>query len=169
MRNRQIRLIFIFGILSVLISLPVYADMVWPALYLVQRSVIWWVILPGLIVELIFVMVLTKFSITKSFLVDIVMNLSSSLLGLILIPIAGIAWEVFPGLILYKVFNIGTFNPGTWTATCLFAIFINALIEKFVIEKEFKFNIGKRGFWWLDLANSLSVGLAFVIMFYIHQ
>jgi hypothetical protein len=168
MKN-MIKIIFIVGTLSLLISLPVYADFVWPALYLVQRSVIWWVILPGLIVEFFFVKMLTKSDIKKSILINIVMNLCSSLLGLFLIPIAGIAWEVFPGLILYKIFDIGTFNPGTWTATCLFAIVINAFIEKLAIEKIFNYKIGKKGFWWLALANSLSVGLAFVSMFYIHQ
>jgi formate hydrogenlyase subunit 3/multisubunit Na+/H+ antiporter MnhD subunit len=92
------------------------------------------------------------------------MNLASFLLGTVFVPVAGIAWEFFPGIYLYKWFSIGTFNPGTWAATCLFAIFINTFVEKFIIEKLFKYKAGKKGFWWLVFVNTLSVSIAFISM-----
>jgi uncharacterized membrane protein SirB2 len=89
------------------------------------------------------------------------MNAASSLLGVFLIPLAGGAWEFFPGIMLYKVFNIGTFNPGTWLATFLFAVFINSALETAVLRYAFKQKPFKRFFWWLALANTISVGIAF--------
>jgi hypothetical protein len=35
------------------------------------------------------------------------------LLGIVLIPFAGILWEFFPGIVIYSVFKIGTFIPQT--------------------------------------------------------
>ena len=124
--------------------------------------VTWWSISLGLVVEYLFVRQLTGFDIKKSIVVDISMNAASSLLGMILIPLAGVGWEFFPGIIIYKLFNIGTFNPGTWAATFFIAVFINAWLENFVIYKCFKRKLGWRGFWWLSLANAASVGIAFI-------
>jgi hypothetical protein len=149
-------------ILTLLVASPAYADLVWPALYLVSRMVTWWSIALGLIVEYLFVRRLTQFGVVKSILVDLSMNAASCLLGIILIPLLGVGWEFFPGIVLYKLFNIGTFNPGTWTATFLIAVFVNAFLENAVINKGFKKKLGWLGFWWLSLANGASVGIAFI-------
>ncbi len=53
----------------------------------------------------------------KAAVVDIVMNAVSTMGGMVLIPMLGLRWEVLPGVVLYKVFGVGTFNPGTWAAT----------------------------------------------------
>jgi hypothetical protein len=50
----------------------------------------------------------------------------SSLLGWALIPLAGVAWEIFPSIPLYKLLDIGTFNPGTWAATIIHTILLVA-------------------------------------------
>ena len=93
------------------------------------------------------------------------MNFASTLLGILLIPIAGLAWEFFPGSVLYRIFDVGTFNPGTWVMTFLFAVAINAALESLVIRWAFKTKLGKRGFWGLVVANAVSVGLAFGSLF----
>jgi uncharacterized membrane protein SirB2 len=141
------------------------ADLVWPALFLEQRLFSWWAIGFGLLVELFFVRWLTGLSWRMSAVANIAMNAASSLLGFFLIPIAGIAWEFFPGAVLYKVFNIGTFNPGTWVATFLLAVLINSALETTVLRYVFKQKPAKRLFWWLALANAVSVGLAFASLF----
>ena len=152
----------IMAFIGILITAtPAYADLVWPALFLINRMVTWWAITVGLLVEYLFVRRWTKFSVGKSVIVDVSMNATSTLLGLLLIPIAGIGWEFFPGIILYKVFHIGTFNPGTWVANFLLGVFINAELETLVITKAFKCKMGWRGFGWLSLANAVSVGIAF--------
>jgi len=116
----------------------------------------------GLVVEYLFVRQLTHFDIKKSILVDLAMNAVSCLAGVILIPLAGVGWEIFPGIVIYKLLGIGTFNPGTWIATFFIAVFVNALLENFVINEGFKKKLGWRGFWWLSLANAASVGIAFI-------
>ena len=148
-----------------MVALPARADVVWPALFLGSRLVTWWAIATGLVVEYFFVRQLFGFGVRKAIVADACMNLASTLLGILLIPIAGIVWEFFPGIILYKVFNVGTFNPGTWTMTFLFAVAINAVLESLVIRWVFKTKVDKRGFWGLFIANAVSVGVAFGSLF----
>ncbi len=147
------------------VAVPARADVVWPALYLENRLVTWWVIGLGLVVEYLFVRQLFGFGVKRAVIADALMNLASTLLGILLIPIAGVDWEFFPGIVLYKVFNIGTFNPGTWAMTFLFAVAINAALESLVIRLGFKTKVGKRGFWGLFAANAISVGVAFASLF----
>jgi hypothetical protein len=78
----------------------------------------------------------------------------------------GLVWEFFLGLLIYKLFNIGTFNPGTWVATLFMAVVINTFIERAALRRFFKQPVaGRRAFWLLFLANFLSVGLAFASLF----
>lgn len=140
----------------------VHADIVWPAMYLESRLLTWWVVLLGLAIEFLVLWKGFSLSLRKALAVDLVANAISSLCGIALIPIAGIVWEIFPGLVLFKGLGIGTFNPFTWAATFLMAVFINAAIEWLVVKRIFKLHVGKRGFWVLVGANALSVGVAFV-------
>jgi hypothetical protein len=143
------------------------SDMVWPALLLEGRILTWWAILAGLIVEYFFVRRITDLSLSRAALADIAMNAGSALLGILLIPIAGIIWEIFPGILLYKIFHIGTFNPGTWVATILMAAAINTFIERYVLRKFFKQQVaGRRGFWLLFVGNVISITLAFASIIY---
>ena len=140
---------------------PILADMIWPALFLESRLLSIPVILAGLVVEYFVVWRLTDLGVKRSIFADLAMNTASTLLGILLIPIAGIIWEIFPGIFLYKWFNLGTFNPGTLVATFCMAVLVNAAIETFVVAKGFKQKMGKRGFGWLCIANAVSVGIAF--------
>ncbi|RJR44166.1 MAG: hypothetical protein C4576_13350 [Desulfobacteraceae bacterium] len=153
--------ILVLAILAILISAPAYADVIWPALFLVNRMVSWWSIALGLVVEYAPVRKLTQFDVKKSIFADLTMNAGSCLLGIFIIPVLGIGWEFFPGSVLYRFFNIGTFNPGTWIATFLIAVFVNASLENLVLRIGFKKHCGWRGFWWLSIANAASVGVAF--------
>lgn len=144
------------------VAATAHADVVWPALYLISRMVTWRSIVLGLVVAYLFVRQLTYFDIKKSILVDLAMNAVSCLAGMILISLAGVGWEFFPGIVIYKLFDIGTFNPGTWTATFFIAVFVNAFFKNVVINEGFKKKLGWRGFWWPSLANAASVGIAFI-------
>ena len=144
---------------------PIFANFIWPALFLEQRLFSWWAIGLGLAVEYLAVRRLTTLSWQKCVVADLSMNAVSALLGIFLIPIAGIVWEFFPGIVLYKFFNIGTFNPGTWAATFLFAVFINGILEWSVLRFMFRQKSDRKVFWWLCVANSLSVALAFGSLF----
>ena len=139
---------------------PMFADMIWPAAFLESRLLTVWIISAGLFIEYFFVWRLTPLGAWRSILADLAMNAASTLLGIILIPLAGLAWEFFPGIVLYKLFDVGTFNPGTWTATFLLAVVINSGLELLVLKLAFRQPASGGLFWWLCLANSLSVGLA---------
>jgi len=141
------------------------ADLIWPALFLEQRLFSFWPIVLGLVVEFFFVRHLTNLSLWRCLLADVTMNAVSALLGAVFIPLAGIAWEIFPGLILSQVFHLGTFNPGTWAATFLFSVLVSAVLESLVLYYGFKQQPFRRIFWWMCAANSCSVGLAFVSLF----
>jgi len=142
----------------------IFADVVWPALFLQSRLLSVPVILAGLAIEYFFVWRITTLGVWWSMLADVAMNAASSLLGIFLIPAAGIVWEVFPGILLYKGLNWGTFNPITWAGTFCMAVLINAALETFVLAKGFKQKMGKRGFAWLCLANGITVGIAMVTL-----
>ena len=140
---------------------PVFADFVWAALVLEGRLFAIPVILAGLVIEYFFVRKLTGFNIKRSIVADVTMNAVSLLLGIALIPLAGLAWEFSAGSLLYEQFKIGSFGYVAWTATITLSVLINAVIENFVLRRIFKLEKTKAAFRWLCLANTLSVGIAF--------
>jgi hypothetical protein len=93
--------------------------------------------------------------------VDLVMNAASTAAGIVVIPALGFLWEIFPGLVVYKLFSVGTFNPGTWLATFVMAVLATTAIEAAVVRWGFKIQLGKRRFWILCAANAISVAIAF--------
>ena len=141
---------------------PLYADMVWPALLVEQRLLSVIPITAGLIVEWL-ALRFGGFGLSwkKAVLVDVVMNAASTVVGIVLIPALGFGWEYFPGLVLYKFFNVGTFNPGTWAATFVIAVLATTAIEAAVVRWGFKVPLGQRRFWILCAANCVSVAIAF--------
>jgi hypothetical protein len=153
------------GILALLVSSVASADVVWPALFLETRLFSWWAIAIGLVAEYLFVRWLFRLSIRRAVVATVVANGISAIVGIPLIPLAGLAWEFFPGSIYMQVLNWGTFNPITWAATFVLACLINTGIEALVYKKGFKLKVGRREFWWIFVANAISVGLAFITLF----
>ena len=98
----------------------------------------------------------------RAAVVDVVMNAVSTGVGIILIPALGMVWEIFPSLVLYRIFHVGTFNAGTWAATFLIAVLATTAIEAAVVRWGFKISLGHRRLWVLCAANSVSVAIAFV-------
>jgi hypothetical protein len=136
------------------------ADVIWPALIFVGHLLSVPAIGIGLAVEILCLRRLLKMSWRTSLLAGVAMNLVSCALGVVLIPLVGIVWEVFPGLILYYGFNIGTFNPGTWAATFLLAAVVNALVEAITLRFLFGIAFSRRVLIILALANCASVAVA---------
>ena len=141
---------------------PIVADMVWPALILEQRILSVLPISAGLVVEWL-VLWRADFGLSwkKAAVVDMVMNAASMAAGGVAIPLLGLLWEVFPGLVLYKAFHIGTFNPGTWFATFVMAVLATTAVEAAVVRWGFNIPLGSRRFWILSAANLTSVAIAF--------
>jgi len=146
----------------ILFPVLAHANVVWPALYLETRLFSWWAISVGLLVEYLFVRKLFKVTPQKAVIATFTANTASAILGIILIPLAGIAWEFFPGILFYHVLKMGTFNPITWCATFLIACAVNVAVEGLIYKKSFKLNFlfKSKIFIWFMLANTASVGVA---------
>lgn len=121
----------------------------------------------GLVIEFLFIKWLFHLSYRKSFWADVSANFASALLGIIFIPLAGLLWELFPGLLLNRITGLGTFNPVTWFWTFLSGCLINAYIESIVYKKVFQINFDfkSKTFLWLLLANAISVAVALLSLF----
>ena len=156
--RRIIRISVAIGLAAA--STAALADMVWPALILETRLFSWWAITVGLVAEYLFVRVFFRRSIQSSVVATLAANAASSLAGVVLIPLAGIVWEFFPGVIYMTLLSWGTFNPITWAATFALACAVNTLIETQVYARGFAWGIGRREFLGIFVANAVSVGVA---------
>lgn len=150
------------GITLFILPVVAYADLVWPALFLGTRLFSWWAITVGLVIEYLFVRRLFGLNPMLALEATVSANVFSSLAGAILIPIAGIVWELFPGSLYMWAFEWGTFNPLTWAGAFLLACLINALLEGALYNYIFKVELQYKSkkFGWLVLANAFSVGVA---------
>jgi len=142
--------------------MTVLANVVWPALYLGGRLFTWWIIGTGLVIELFFVLWLTKATPARAVLMTLAMNALSAVVGIFGIPLSGIVWELIASITIMPLFDWGTFNPVTWFVTCLLAALLNAVIETASLCLIFKVAWTRRLFWWLALANFVTVGIAMV-------
>jgi len=153
-------------LIFILLLLPTaaYANVVWPALYLEARLFSWWAICIGLLVEFFFIKYLFSLPTKNAAIATVSANAVSAVAGIILIPLAGIAWELFPGSVINWAFSWGTFNPITWGATFVLGCLVNGLLEGAVYKKWFcpQFRFKSKALLWLLVANSISVGAAFI-------
>ncbi len=139
-----------------------FANLVWPALFVAERLFTWWAIGIGLVVEFFFVWRLFGFTPLRALWATVAANAVSALAGVILIPLAGLGWELFPGLILYTFRISSTFSLVSWVATFILGCLVNALLEGAVYRKGFKVELRSKSktFAWLVIANAFSVGAA---------
>ncbi len=151
MKNEKVKYSLICLVSFLLMPVCVSANMVWPSLYIAAGMRSWYVILIGLVIEIVFVKCFLKESYFKSALIAFIMNLTSTILGVIIIPLSG-----FIGELLMIPFGTGTFHPTHWLMSYVFAVLSNVLIEGLTIKIIFKQKF-KKLFWWLCAANAFSV------------
>ena len=149
MKKLLLSLLFIF-----LLSTPVFADVVWPSLYIATGIVSIKVIITGLLIEVFFVKFFTDTKWLKAGIITVVMNAVTCLLGMILIPISGLFVELLP---------TKTFHWSHWLLDYLLAILLNTLIEGLIIKLILKLKF-KNILWWLFIANAISILIC--ILFY---
>jgi hypothetical protein len=140
----------------------IIANLVWPALYVVDRMTAIVPIVAGLAVEFVFLRYATSLRGFRCFSADLAMNFASALLGIVLIPLVGIAWEFVAAITIHPLFGVGTFNPATWIATALLAAVANAAIEGQVLKSFFGLPMNRRFFVQLTAVNLVTVLLAFL-------
>lgn len=136
----------------------VLADVVWPALYLVDRLAAWWSIGIGLVVESLVLNRCLGLSHVRSGVVTAAMNGLSALVGWLLLAWWGWYWAEATDHQLG-----GTFNPTTWAATCVLACLLSTLLEwPVVFVAARKTNPTKRLLPLVLLANIASVLIAYM-------
>lgn len=138
-----------------------HADVAWPALFLEPRLLSVPVVVLGLLIEALALRLWFDMSWARAARAAIVVNAVSAALGVILIPLAGIAWEIFPGLVLYEALHMGTFNPLTWAATFVLALAVTTALEVACLRMLFKapWSLRRWGIWLA--VNAVTVALAF--------
>ena len=138
------------------------ADVVWPALYLVDRMAAIEVILLGLTVEVFVFRRLLNLTWRRSLLTTLSINSVSALVGWGFIVAWGWHWADATSN-RDRSLGWGTFNPLSWSETCCFAWLVTSLIEwlplYLIAGKQ------KRLLWSLLIANFLSVAIAYLSFF----
>ncbi len=143
------------------------ANMIWPAAVLASRLISWPTIVFGLCLEFLVLIFAIRLSVTKALLSTVAMNFASTLLGVFLIPLLGLVWEIGPGQVAHRMLSVGTFNPITYVGTFVIAVAVNTAIEGAVLSR---LNMGlsrKSSLLWLIAANTVTVGIvaySFVVL-----
>ena len=149
--NEKIKYGIVLLVSFLLMPVCAKANIVWPSVYIAEGMRSWYVILIGFVIEIIFVKNFLKPSYLKSALIAFIMNLTSTVLGIVIIPFSGLIGEF-----MMIPFGTATFHLTHWLMSYIFAVISNVLIEGIVVKFIFKFSF-KKMFWWLFVANAISV------------
>jgi hypothetical protein len=104
-----------------------------------------------LIIEYIFIKICTEEKRVKSGIMTLTMNALSTLIGVIGIPLSGLAVEI-----LMSPLGGGTFQLSHWIVAYLVAILLNVGIEGLALKWIFRIPFQK-SYWWLAIANAISI------------
>lgn len=138
----------------------ILANVIWPSLYLVERINTWWIVVISVLIEFLCLIWLTQEKIWKVGLMTFVMNLLSTAVGIIGIPLSGILWELIATITIHPLFHWGTFNPVTWIVSGILAALLNALVEWRSLIWIFKIRSTAKTFGCLIIANGITVSIA---------
>ena len=120
----------------------------------------WYIILAGLVIELLFVKFVLKPTWVKSIVMAVGMNVASAVLGMFFIPFTGLVAALLYGLM---PFAGGTFDWIVWGMSYILAVLSNVVIEGLFLKLVFKLEF-KKNFRWILVANALSVILAILVL-----
>lgn len=136
------------------------ANLVWPALYAEDKVSSIPIIGLSLVIEFFFFRRLFTLNSKQACHYAFAANLASGLVGLIGRPISGLLYELTIGMLVMWIFDWGTFNPVTWLSVPIFGGALNALLELLAIQIIWKRKLSMKNFYWVWLANILTVGIA---------
>jgi len=140
--------------------LTIIANIVWPALYAEDKVSSIPIIALSLVIEYFFFRRLFNLNAQQACFNTLAANLASGLVGLVGRPLSGLLYELTIGMLVMWIFDWGTFNPVTWISVPIFGGALNALIELFTIRTIWKHKLSKKNFYWLWLANIITIGIA---------
>lgn len=141
----------------------VSANIVWPSIYIAEGMRSLGVILSGFLIETIFVKIYEKQTWLRAVLISVIMNTSSTLIGIILIPAIGFAGTLLLGFLSEYIPALGnTFDTPLWIFSYLLTVFANVFVEGSTTQYAAKIPF-KKTFWWLLAANTLSVLICILV------
>ena len=142
-----------------------HTNIMWPSLHIANGLSSLPVTLAGLVVGILFVKYFTKAEWLKTIKVAFFMSLAVRVVGVFL----GTFFVLSPELTFYYNFGYApqTFNWDHWILHYTTIIFINTLIEGGVVRLTLKLKL-KNTFWWLFLANTISVMLCAIYIHFVH-
>ncbi len=138
----------------------ILADVVWPALLLSARLIAWWCIAVSVLIEAAALWRFLQWRPVKAIVASVVMNAASAFCGVLLLPVAGIRWEMMASLTYNAWFGWGTFNVVTEVATWFIAVVLSTIIETFVLWLVFCAPWTRRLILVVLCANAVTVALA---------
>ncbi len=143
------------------LSTDAYANVIWPALVAEPRMLSVPVIVLGLALEVTGAKYLFRLQWRRALMIVSAVNAVSALLGVALIPLSGILWEIGPGQLISWAFSVGTFNPLSILASGALAAAVSTAIEGFALGRIFRIamNRGQWSIWYL--LNLATAALAF--------
>ena len=150
--------LFILSLLALsLFPTVASANIIWPSVVIAQGLRSYDVIILGLLIEMVFIKISEKQTWLRCGIIAVIMNLASTLLGIILIPAVGFVGTLAFGLMSEIIPALGnTFDTPLWIFSYILTIFLNALVEGMTVHYTAKIPL-KKTFWWLLAANTLSV------------
>ena len=160
MKNEKLRFIAAMTLLFIALPTAASANIVWPSLYIVAGMMKWYIILAGLVIEVLFVKFVLKPTWVKSIVMAVGMNVASAVLGMFFIPFTGLVAALLYGLM---PFAGGTFDWIVWGMSYILAVLSNVVIEGLFLKLVFKLEF-KKNFRWILVANALSVILAILVL-----
>ena len=155
--------LFMATLICLFFPTAAYANIVWPSIYIAEGMRSFWVIVLGLITETVIVKIFEKQTWLRAVLISVIMNLASTVLGIILLPAIGFAGVILLGFLSEIIPALGnTFDLPVWIFSYILAIFTNVFIEGCTTQFTARIPF-KKMFWWLLLANSLSVAVCIAV------
>jgi hypothetical protein len=139
-----------------------HANMIWPTLLITGRVYSVPAVAIGYLVEVAVLRKAFRLSWRSAVGYGALANVVSALLGVFLLPLAGIVWEIFPGLIVNAITNQGTFNPISWAGAFAIAVLLTTWVEAQILKRACRVRVGRREWSLWALGNTTSVALAFV-------
>lgn len=154
---------FFLPLISILYFIPQnsYANVVWPGLFLSGRMIVW-AIPVGILIEVFVLKKIIQKGWAYTLLVTSVANIISNIIGATGAILGNLAFEFTIGQILYKYFQIGTFNPLSWASAIIFGALISTIIEVYSLKTIFKIKLNSKQRYIFLGANLLSTLVAFV-------
>ncbi len=156
----KIWVIIVLAVLALGLPSEALANVVWPALYVETKISSIPIIALSLLAELWFFKWLFKLDFKEAFLYALAANVVSGVLGIVLRPLSGIAYEISLGLLINWLFDWGTFNPVAWFFVPVIAGALNAILELGTIRLIWKKRITRRNYYLTWAINTATAALA---------